>query len=64
MSEPLDLDQMLAEAPAPEPLASELALRERQLTALRAAMTLTCWAGVCAELPAAAGWFDAEGNLR
>jgi hypothetical protein len=51
------------EVPAAEPLASDLALREHQLTALRAAMTMTCWAGVCDELPAAREWFDAEGNL-
>ena len=58
-----DLEDLLQDAPAPEPLASDLALREHQLTALRAAMTMTCWSGICDELPAAREWFDAEGNL-
>lgn len=49
--------------PAPEPLASELALREQQLQALRGAMTLICWAGVCEALPEAQKWFDQEGCL-
>lgn len=58
-----DLKDLLQDAPAPEPLASDLALRKQQLEALRGAMTMTCWAGVCESLPEAREWFDAEGRL-
>ena len=58
-----DLEDLLQDAPAPEPLASDLALREHQLVAIREAMSLMCWFGILEELPEADDWFDAEGNL-
>lgn len=49
--------------PAPD-LAPALTAREAQLRAIRRAMTLMQWEGVCRECPEARDWFSRDGTLR